>query len=104
MMQDEIDEVRCPQAGRLLTIWREVRGQTEDPLERSLLCNAHVLAECCFSGEKRSFADEREVLACLTGRQMEQLLARLAGEIPAGSAAEVNPAFDQRRFDALRRE
>ena len=101
-MMGGIDEL-CPlSAGRLLAIWRETREVTEDPLERSLLCNARVLAECCLRGGERVFADELAVLSSLTGRQMEKLLARLAGDAPAAAPAEVNPAFDEARFDALR--
>lgn len=44
----EIDQLRPLTAGRLLAIWREGREQTQDVLERSLLTNAQVLAECCF--------------------------------------------------------
>ena len=40
----DIDELRAPTAGRLLVIWRETRETAEDPLERTLLCNARVLA------------------------------------------------------------
>ena len=98
----DIDELRAPTAGRLLVIWRETRETAEDPLERTLLCNARVLAECCFFQGEPVFADEVEVLAGLTGRQMEGLLGRLAGNGPASHPAGVNPAFDQERFDALR--
>jgi len=97
-----IDELRPLSAGRLLAIWRETRDVTEDPLERSLLCNARVLAECCYCEGERVFDDELAVLSSLTGRQMEKLLVRLAGDAPASSPAAVNPAFDQTRFEALR--
>lgn len=97
-----IDELRPLSAGRLLAVWRETRDVTEDPLERSLLCNARILAECCYHEGERAFADELAVLSALTGRQMEKLLVRLAGEDPASPPAAVNPAFDQARFDALR--
>jgi len=97
-----IDELRPLSAGRLLAIWRETREVTEDPLERSLLCNARVLAECCYHEGERVFDDELAVLSALTGRQMEKLLVRLAGDTPVSPPAEVNPAFDQARFNALR--
>ena len=45
----EVDELRPLTAGRLLAIWRESAREAEDPLERSLLSNARVLAECCWS-------------------------------------------------------
>ena len=96
-----IDELRPVSAGRLLAIWRQTRDVTEDPLERSLLCNARVLAECCYHEGERVFDDELAVLSSLTGRQMEKLLVRLAGDAPASPPA-VNPAFDQAKFDALR--
>ena len=96
-MRERIDELRGMAAGRLLAIWRETREMTEDPLERSLLCNARVLAECCYCGGERVFADEAAVLATLTGRQMESLLVRLAGD-----AAEEVAAVDRARFEALR--
>ena len=43
----DVDELRPLTAGRLLELWREGR-ETEDPLERVLLCNGRILAECCF--------------------------------------------------------
>lgn len=97
----EIDMLRSPAAGRLLEIWRETRQAAEDPLERTLLCNARILVECCFYQGERVFEDETAVLRELTGRQMETLLRRLAGEGRA-SAPQENPAFDETRFEALR--
>ena len=44
----EIDELRPLTAGRLLALWREVREAAEDPLERTVLCNARIAAACCF--------------------------------------------------------
>ena len=101
-MKERVDELRGMSAGRLLAIWRETREMTEDPLERSLLCNARVLAECCYRGGERVFADEAAVLTTLTGRQMESLLARPAGSAAEEFAAEENPSFDRARFEALR--
>ena len=43
----------------------------------------------------------REVLAALTGRQLERLLLRLA-EAEPGPEGTGNPSFDQGRFEALR--
>lgn len=96
-----IDELRPPAAGRLLTLWRESREQAEDPLERTLVCNAAVLAESCFLQGEPAFQNAAAVLEKLTGRQMEDLLRALAagGQPPA---AGENPAFDQARFEALR--
>ena len=103
----EIDELRPLTAGRLLTLWRESR-EREDPLERVLLCNGRILAECCFFREERVYAGGAEALADLTGRQMEALLLRLAEgggferRRPRGET--VNPEFDAARFEALRGE
>lgn len=105
-MRSDVDELKGIAAGRLLAIWRETREMTEDPLERSLLCNARVLAECCYHRGQRAFADAEAVLSALTGRQMESLLKRLAEgaseEVPAEITAEENPSFDRERFEALR--
>ena len=76
----EVDELRPLTAGRLLAIWRESAREAEDPLERSLLSNARVLAECCLRQGEPVFTDEGAVLAALTGRQMAELLGRLAEE------------------------
>lgn len=99
----EIDELRPLTAGRLLALWREVRERAEDPLERTVLCNARIAAESCFYRGEPVFASEQEVLAALTGRQLEGLLRRLSGEAPAPVGAG-NPAFDESRFAALRGE
>lgn len=101
MSAGDIDALRPPTALRLLTIWQESRERAQDPLERSLLCNAQVLAESCFCQGAPVFPDGEAVLAALTAREMETLLRLLAegGGILAGT---VNPGFDQARFDALR--
>lgn len=101
-----VDELRPLTAGRLLALWRESR-EADDPLERVLLCNGRILAECCFFQGERVYEDETEALEDLTGRQMEGLLRRLAdgsgiGERRPGQRREtVNPAFDPARFEAL---
>lgn len=104
------DELRPLNLGRLLALWQQCREAAEDPLEQVLLCNGRILSECCFFQGKRVYADETEVLADLTGRQMESLLRRLGSDggsedrrPPAGREA-VNPAFDAARFQALRGE
>ena len=66
-MSPQIDELRPPTAARLLTIWRTCREMADDPLERVLLCNAHILKECCFFQGGQAFADETAVLEALTG-------------------------------------
>ena len=74
MRVEDIDELRPLTAIRLLELWRACRKETEDPLERTLLCNARVLAECCFCRSEPAFSDEKAVLSALTGRQMAELL------------------------------
>ena len=96
-----IDELRPLTAGRLLTLWREHRDA--EPLERALLCNAAVLAESCFCQGEPAFESGEDVLAELTGRQMEELLRALAGGGQPRSAGE-NPAFDSERFLRLKGE
>nr|WP_325211341.1 hypothetical protein [uncultured Oscillibacter sp.] len=102
-----VEELRPLTAGRLLALWRECR-ETEDPLERVLLCNGRILAECCFAGDERVYEDGLAALEDLTGRQMEKLLLRLAGgggpEEDRPGAGTVNPEFDAARFAALWRE
>lgn len=102
MRLEEIDRLRPIPAARLLEIWRDTRERTEEPLERCLLCNAQVLAECCFRGEEAAFSGAAEVLEQLTGRQMEALLLRLMGEEPPASPEAENPAFDPERFRSLK--
>ena len=99
MRRAEIDELRPLTAGRLLALWQACREKTEDPLERTLLCNARVLAECCFCRSEPAFSDEKAVLSALTGRQMAELLGQLAET--DGPAEAVNPDFDWQRFRAL---
>lgn len=99
----KIDELRPLTAGHLLALWREVRKTSEDPLERTLLCNARIAAESCFYRGEPVFADEQAVLAALTGRQLEGLLRRLSEGAPAPDRAG-NPDFDEGRFAALRGE
>lgn len=100
---EDIDSLRPVTAGRLLEIWRDTREETEEPLERCLLCNAQILAECCFQGQETVFQSAAEVLEQLTGRQMEALLRRLMEE-PDPATEAVNPAFDPARFRALGEE
>lgn len=102
----DVDELRPPKLGRLLTLWQESR-KSGGPLEQVLLCNGRILSECCFFQGKRVYASGGEALADLTGRQMERLLRRLAdggAERPPAGREAVNPAFDAARFEALRGE
>lgn len=98
----DIDELRALTAGRLLALWRESRARAEDPLERTLLCNAEVLAESCFFRGQRAFRDGAAVLEELTGQQIEELLRTLAAEAQLPAAGTENPAFDRARFEMLR--
>ena len=98
----EVDELRPLTAGRLLEIWRKNRREAEEALEQTLLCNASILAECCFFEGEPVFESREAVLRELTGSQMEFLLRKLAEE--GGTQKTENPAFDQTRFRALRGE
>ena len=92
-------ELRDIPAGRLLAIRRRILRETEDTLERDLLCNAEVLAESVWEDGERVYPDGAAVLAALSCREMETLLGRLlAGERTEGG----NPNFDGRRYAALR--
>ena len=99
----EVDELRPLTAGRLLELWRESREASEDGLERTVICNAQVLAESCFYHGEPAFGSGEEVLEELTGRQIESLLRTLAEGGRPRPAGE-NPSFDQRRFLRLRGE
>ncbi len=102
-MKTAPDRLTPLSAGRLLGIWRDVAAQEENETVRGLLCNAHVLAESCFLGEKRLFESAEAVLEELTAGEMETLVRRLAEEetaMPAG----VNAGFDSERFRAMRGE
>ena len=97
----DIDELRPLTALRLLTIWRECGQEAEDPLERSLLSNARVLAECCYFQDMPVFSDGQAVLEALTAREMERILEQLSGGRQQ-MRSTINPAFDEARFEALR--
>lgn len=97
------DRLNPLSAGRLLSIWRDVAAREENGAVRGLLCNARVLAESCFLGEKRMFDSPEAVLEAMTVGEMETLLQRLAGEKSA-LPAMANPNFDPARFEVMRRE
>ena len=63
-------------AGRLLAIRREVLRETEDALERDLLCNAAVLAESLTEDGERVYPDGEAVLGTLSCREMEERMLR----------------------------
>lgn len=100
-MKTALDRLKPPSAGRLLQIWREVAAREESEAARGLLCNARVLAESCFLGEKRVFDGAEAVLEELTAGEMEALVRRLAGE-EVFLPAEVNAGFDAERFRGMR--
>ena len=98
-----VEELRLPTAGRLLTIRREVRMESGDDWEQAALCNARVLAESCYRGGRRMFADGGAVLAALTFAEMEALVRQLTLQRAAESGA-VNPKFEPERFARAQRE
>ena len=73
-----VDELKTLPAARILELWRDSREI--DPLERALLCNARILAQCCFFEGRAVYADESELLR---------------------DQPFVNPAFDLDRFRTL---
>ena len=94
-----VDALKPLTAGELLELWRYYRERVEDPLERTLLCNAAILQASCHADGEAVYRDEAEVLDDLTPREMERMLTLLAeGRQPERE----NPAFDSERFEALR--
>lgn len=43
-----VDALKPLTAGELLELWRYYRERVEDPLERTLLCNAAILRDSCY--------------------------------------------------------
>ena len=94
-----VDALKPLTAGELLELWRYYRERVEDPLERTLLCNAAILRDSCYCQGEAVYGDELEALHDLTPREMERMLTLLAeGRQPERE----NPAFDSERFEALR--
>ena len=98
-----VDAMKPLTAGELLSLGQRFREKIEDPLERTLLCNAAILRESCYCQGKAVYQDEGEVLRDLTPREMETLLLLHLAE---GEAApeERSGAFDFQRFAAMRGE
>lgn len=95
-----VEELRPLSALRLLTIRREVQAEGTEEWALAVTCNAQVLAECCYTGGERVFRDGEAVLAAMTVREMERLLARLAdADAPRDGG---NPNFDADRFRRLK--
>lgn len=101
MNAEKAPKLRLLSAYELLCIRREVAAmECADEQERSLWCNALVLAACC-----DEFSDAQDVLTRLSARQMERYLLALlreeesvAGEVWRG---EENASFDEERFAAM---
>ena len=95
-----IEELRPLTAGALLGLWQAHREAYDDPLERTLRCNAAILQKSCRCRGKAVYRDEMEVLGDMTSREMEVLLTQLAeGETEQGGGT-----FDFRRFAAMKGE
>ena len=80
-----VDALKPLTAGELLELWRYYRERVEDPLERTLLCNAAILRDSCYCQGEAIYGDELEVLRDLTPGEMEGLFMGAAAP-PAGSA------------------
>ena len=94
-----VDEMKLLTAVELLNLWQTYRQRSDDPLERTLLCNAAILQASCHADGEAVYRDEAEVLDDLTPREMERMLTLLAeGRQPERE----NPAFDSERLEALR--
>lgn len=95
-----VDEMKPLTAVELLNLWQTYRQRSDDPLERTLLCNAAILQKSCRCRGKVVYRDEMEVLGDMTSREMEVLLTQLAeGETEQGGGT-----FDFRRFAAMKGE
>ena len=66
-----IEELRPLTAGALLGLWQAHREAYDDPLERTLRCNAAILQASCHADGEAVYRDEAEVLDDLTPREME---------------------------------
>lgn len=89
-------------SGELLELWRYYRERVEDPLERTLLCNAAILRDSCYCQGEAVYGDELEALRDLTPGEMEDLLLRLAeGE---ALPEERGGTFDLQRFADMKGE
>ena len=100
-MTTAVEELRPLSAGRLLHIRRTVQAEGVEDWAVPLVCNARVLAECCYTGGERVFSRGEAVLESLTVREMEALIRQLGGEATQRNGVE-NPGFDPARFLALK--
>ena len=92
-----VDAMKPLTAGELLGLWQRFREKIEDPLERTLLCNAAILRDSCYCQGEAIYGDELEVLRDLTPGEMEDLLLRLAEDERGGT-------FDLQRFADMKGE
>ena len=53
-----VDALKPLTAGELLELWRYYRERVEDPLERTLLCNAAILRDSCYCQGEAVYGDE----------------------------------------------
>ena len=91
-----VDALKPLTAGKLLELWRYYRERVEDPLERTLLCNAAILRDSCYCQGEAIYGDD------LTPGEMEDLLLRLAeGE---ALPEERGGTFDLQRFADMKGE
>lgn len=97
-----VDAMKPLTAGKLLQLWQDCREKTEDPLERTLLCNAAILRAGCLCRGQAVYREVSEVLGDLTPREMERLLLCLAeGEAPEEQS---DGTFDFGKFAAMKGE
>ena len=97
-----VDEMKPLTAVELLNLWQTYRQRSDDPLERTLLCNAAILRDSCHCQGEAVYGDELEVLRDLTPGEMEDLLLRLAeGE---ALPEERGGTFDLQRFADMKGE
>ena len=97
-----VDAMKPLTAGELLGLWQRFLEKIEDPLERTLLCNAAILRDSCYCQGEAIYGDELEVLRDLTPGEMEDLLLRLAEGVSLPE--EVGGTFDLQRFADMKGE
>lgn len=94
-----VDAMSRLTAGELLELWQICREKFEDPLERTLMCNAAILQRSCSYQGTPVYQNEMEVLRDMTPGEMETLLVWLADGEP-----EQSGSFDFERFAAMKGE
>ena len=95
-----VDAMEPLTAVELLELWQTYRQRSDDPLERTLLCNAAILQKSCRCRGEAVYWDEMEVLGDMTPREMELLLMQLA----EGETEQSGGTFDFRQFAAMKGE